>query len=48
MEINRLLKEVNHPNIVKIYEVLHEPECSEIYIIMEDCDGDLNELLERK
>ncbi|CAD8076775.1 unnamed protein product [Paramecium primaurelia] len=46
--INRLFKGKDHPNIVKIHEVLHEPESTHILIIMENCDGNLENLLKYK
>ncbi|CAD8082793.1 unnamed protein product [Paramecium sonneborni] len=48
LDNNRLLKGINHPNIVKIYEILHEPENSCIYLIMEQCQGSLMDLLQNK
>ncbi|CAK63652.1 unnamed protein product (macronuclear) [Paramecium tetraurelia] len=48
MEINRVLQRNENKNIVKIYDLLHEPDSSEIYIIMEKCEGSLADLLEKK
>ena len=44
-EIN-LLKEMNHPNIVKQYETIKDEINSKLYIVMEYCDGaDLEKLI---
>ena len=44
-EIN-ILKELNHPNIVKQYEVIKDDINSKIYIVMEFCEGgDLDQLI---
>ena len=44
-EIN-LLKEMNHPNIVKQYETINDVKNSKLYIVMEYCDGeDLEKLI---
>ncbi|CAD8171120.1 unnamed protein product [Paramecium octaurelia] len=48
LKINRLLKGAEFINIVKVHEVLNEPESSKIYIIMEDCEGSLEDLLKTK
>ena len=46
-EIN-ILKELNHPNIVKYYDRIIDTENTKIYIIMEYCPGgDLNQLIKR-
>ena len=38
------MKNVDHPNIIKIYEYYSEPKL--LYIVMEFCDG--GELFDRK
>ena len=44
-EIN-ILQELNHPNIVKQYEVIKDDINSKIYIVMEYCEGgDLDKLI---
>ena len=44
-EIN-LLKEMNHPNIVKQYETINDERNFKLYIVMEYCDGgDLDKLI---
>ena len=44
-EIN-ILKELDHPNIVKQYEVINDNINSKIYIVMEYCEGgDLDKLI---
>ena len=44
-EIN-LLKEMNHPNVVKQYETINDERNSKLYIVMEYCDwGDLDKLI---
>lgn len=35
----RILTQLNHPNIVKVYEVIEESNA--VYIVMELCEGDL-------
>ena len=41
-----LLKEMNHPNIVKQYETINDERNFKLYIIMEFCDGgDLDKLI---
>jgi serine/threonine protein kinase len=35
----RILTQLNHPNIVKLYEVIEENNA--VYIVMQLCDGDL-------
>lgn len=44
-EIN-ILKELDHPNIVKQYEVIKPPSNNKVYIVMEFCEGgDLDKLI---
>ena len=46
-EIN-ILKEMNHPNIVKQYETIKDERNSKLYIVMEYCDGeDLEKLISK-
>ena len=46
-EIN-LLKEMNHPNIVKQYETINDVKNSKLYIVMEYCNGeDLEKLISK-
>ena len=46
-EIN-ILKEMNHPNIVKQYETIKDERNSKLYIVMEYCDGeDLEKLINK-
>ena len=41
-----ILKEMNHPNIVKQYEIIKDERNSKLYIVMEYCDGeDLEKLI---
>jgi serine/threonine protein kinase len=35
----RILTQLNHPNIVKVYEVIEENNA--VYIVMEQCEDDL-------
>lgn len=46
-EVN-ILRELNHPNIVKYYDRIIDKQHSKIYIIMEYCEGgDISQLIKR-
>jgi serine/threonine protein kinase len=46
-EVN-ILRELNHPNIVKYYDRIIDKANSKIYIIMEHCQGgDLQQIIRR-
>ena len=37
-----ILKKVNHPNLVKLYEIMHNKDKSKLYLVLEYCEhGDL-------
>uniref|UniRef100_A0A7S1NFI9 Protein kinase domain-containing protein n=1 Tax=Eutreptiella gymnastica TaxID=73025 RepID=A0A7S1NFI9_9EUGL len=44
-EFDKVLKEIeimkalHHPNVVKMYEVIEDPSCGKMYLIMEHCAG---------
>jgi len=40
-----ILKELNHPNIVKLYDNFHENKS--LYLVFECCDMDLKQLMEK-
>ncbi len=44
-----ILKKVNHPNLVKLYEIMHKEDRSKIYLVLEYCEhGDLMSFDEEK
>ena len=44
-----ILKKVNHPNLVKLYEIMHKEDRSKIYLVLEYCEhGDLMTFDEQK
>ena len=43
IEISKILQEVNHPNIIKIYDVLEDID--NIYLVMEYCPINKEELI---
>ena len=44
-----ILKKVNHPNLVKLYEIMHKPDKSKLYLVLEYCEhGDLMTFDEKK
>ena len=44
-----ILKKVNHPNLVKLYEIMHKPDKSKLYLVLEYCEhGDLMTFDENK
>ena len=46
-EVN-ILRELNHPNIVKYYDRIIDKKNSKIYIIMEYCEGgDISQLISK-
>lgn len=47
-EILIKLKDVNNPNLVKIYDVYFVPEENELHIVMELCTGDLQKSINDK
>lgn len=40
----RILTQLNHPHIVKVFQVLEHPHA--VYIVMERCEADLRSLTE--
>ena len=44
-----ILKKVNHPNLVKLYEIMHKEDQSKLYLVLEYCEhGDLMSFNEEK
>ena len=44
-----ILKKVNHPNLVKLYEIMHKQDKSKLYLVLEYCEhGDLMYFDEKK
>lgn len=43
----KLLRRLDHPNIIKLVDVLYNPKKEKIYLFMEYCSGNLQEMLQR-
>ena len=43
----RLLKRLRHPNILRLFDVLHNDEKQKIYMILEFCVCQLKEMLDK-
>ena len=44
-----ILKKVNHPNLVKLFEIMHKEDQSKLYLVLEYCEhGDLMSFNEEK
>ena len=47
-KIKQLHKKLEHPNIVKLYDVIYDYDNHTIYLIMEHCDGDFTTFQKRR